>query len=1212
MQTQSPDSPEVRMMPTKGDQDFDTSIDAEEVKEEPGGERTQRQRPDSPQPSSVSIKSEGSKALSGTYNFNCIQEQRPDSLNTSCVSMTSDRSKALSVDFKGESPSTESPQDQRPDPPNSSCVSMTSDRSRGLFTNFKGESPSTERGQQESFGVPSDESTQQHQTDPDSIFKLLDENLDIFKNKLGRIWRVLSPDNPASERQSEEIIDGEDEEQSSEIRDAFLKITEHLLRNNKQEALANRLQSLTAGGVCQGKLKSHLRNKFKFMFEGVATAGKPTLLKDIFTELFLTEGGTGEVNDEHEVIQIETTSRKAHRPETAFKLEDIFIALPGENKPIRTVMTKGVAGIGKTVLTKKFTLDWAENKTNKDILFTFPFTFRELNVLKEKKLSLVDLVYLFFPETKEAEISVFKGPQVVFIFDGLDECRLPLDFSNSEILTDVTESASVGVLLTNLIKGNLLPSARIWITTRPAAANHIPSSCVDRVTEVRGFTDEQKEDYFKKRFNDEESKVFSHIRKSPSLSIMCHIPVFCWIIATALEDVLKFRDHLMPNTLTEMYIHFLVVQSKRENVKYKGGDETDPLWTQDSRKMIETLAKLAFEQLQKGNLIFYESDLEQCGIDIKTFSEYSGLFTQILREERGLYQEKVFCFIHLTVQEFLAALHVHLTFTNHGVLLLSKQTWCLWSIFSGENKEPTHFYQSAIDLALESVNGHLDLFLRFLLGLSLETNQQHIRGLLTRMEDSSQKTNETKEKTIQYIKKKMMNKNLCAEKSINLLHCLNELEDSSLVEEIQQSLKSGRLSADKLSPAQWSALVFILLSSKEDLEVFDLKKFSDSETALLRLLPVIKASRKALLGGCKLSKRSCEALSSVLSSPSSDLTELDLSYNNLQDEGVELLFKGLRSQHCKLKSLRLNDCKLSKMICKALAPVLTLDSSSLTELDLSNNNLQDAGVEFLSEVLKSPKCKLETLSLSGCLITEVGCASLARALESTSKLRELDLSYNHPGEKGKQHLSALRENENCRLEALRLALCGPCRLKPDLQKYACQLQLDANTVNKYLKLSDNNRTVAHVQEEQSHPDHPDRFEHWYQLLCQPELTGRCYWEVDWEERVVVAVTHRGIERSTHGNECVFGWNDHSWSMICHNGGYVFRHANKEEKISLPLVSKRVAVYVDIPAGILCFYEVTSDSLTHLKTFSTKFNGPLHPGFGPWSLKSSVSLCPLSN
>ncbi|XP_045891000.1 NLR family CARD domain-containing protein 3-like, partial [Micropterus dolomieu] len=156
-------------------------------------------------------------------------------------------------------------------------------------------------------------------------------------------------------------------------------------------------------------------------------------------------------------------------------------------------MTKGVAGIGKTVLTQKFTLDWAEDKANQDIQFTFPFTFRELNVLKEKKYSLVELVHHFFPETKEAGICSFEEFQVVFIFDGLDECRLPLDFHNNEVLTDVTESTSVDVLLTNLIRGNLLPSARLWITTRPAAANQIPPECVDMVTEVRGFTDPQKE-----------------------------------------------------------------------------------------------------------------------------------------------------------------------------------------------------------------------------------------------------------------------------------------------------------------------------------------------------------------------------------------------------------------------------------------------------------------------------------------------------------------------------------------------------------------------------------------------------------------------------------------------------------------------------------------------------------------------------------------------
>ncbi|CAI5669642.1 unnamed protein product [Oreochromis niloticus] len=524
--------------------------------------------------------------------------------------------------------------------------------------------------------------------------------------------------------------------------------------------------------------------------------------------------------------------------------EDIFKDTPERQDLIRTVLTKGVAGIGKTVLTQKYTLDWAEDKANQDIQFIFPFTFRELNVLKEEKFSLVELVHHFFTETKQAGICSFEDFQVVFIFDGLDECRLPLDFHKTTILTDPRKSTSVDVLLINLIRGKLLPSARLWITTRPAAANQIPPDCVGMVTEVRGFTDPQKEEYFRKRFRDEEqaSRIISHIKTSRSLHIMCHIPVFCWITATVLEDVLETREGgQLPKTLTEMYIHFLVVQAKVKKVKYDRGAETDPHWSPESRKMIESLGKLAFDQLQKGNLIFYESDLTECGIDIRAASVYSGVFTQIFKEERGLYQDKVFCFIHLSVQEFLAALHVHLTFINSGLNLLEEEQRIsmLSKLISKPNLQSLH--QSAVNKALQSPNGHLDLFLRFLLGLSLQTNQTLLRGLLTQTGSSSQ----TNQETVQYIKKKL-SKNLSAEKSINLFHCLNELNDCSLVEEIQQSLRSGSLSTDKLSPAQWSALVFILLSSEKDLDVFDLKKYSASEEALLRLLPVVKASNKAL------------------------------------------------------------------------------------------------------------------------------------------------------------------------------------------------------------------------------------------------------------------------------------------------------------------------------------------------------------------------------
>ncbi|XP_048012740.1 NACHT, LRR and PYD domains-containing protein 3-like isoform X1 [Megalobrama amblycephala] len=1010
--------------------------------------------------------------------------------------------------------------------------------------------------------------------------------------------------------------------------------------------------------------KTSMKKKYESLFEGIKLRKNQTLVNRIYTQLYIIEGESEGVNEEHEVLQMEKTPKTQDTP---IYCNDIFKLLHEpeceEKYQIKTVLTKGIAGIGKTVSVQKFILDWAEGKANQDVDFMFVLPFRELNLIKDHQYSLHRLLLDFHPELKDVDSKMYEECKVVFIFDGLDESRITLMISDKQKVCDVNESSSVGVLMSNLIRRDLLPSALIWITSRPAAAKQIPSKYINHLTEIKGFSEPQKEEYFRKRISDEHqaSRIISHIRRSRSLDIMCRIPVFCWISATVLQNLLKQDDTAeIPQTLTEMYIHFLLTQINMRNQKY---DEKDPeKILKPNRDVIVKFAELAFKQLMKGNVMFYEEDLIESGIDVTDASVYSGICTEIFKEESVIHQRKVYCFIHLSFQEFLAAFFVfysHVDKNKKSVKLFLKEGYQQYRQENSLNE----LLKAAVDKSLQSENGHLDLFLRFLLGISLESKQRLLQDLLPHTVNSS----ETIKRITQYIKDKIKGVNhLSADRSINLFLCLLEIKDQTLCIDIQEFVKSENHSVNQLSPSHCSTIAYMLQISEEVLNEFDLKKYNTTDEGRKRLIPAVLNCRKALLAECDLTGQFCKSLFSSLQSSNSlreldmshndlrklnvkllsdglksshcqlnilrfsccnltgqfckslssslqslnTLRELDLSHNYLHESGVKLLSDGLKNSQCQLNILRLAYCSLTGECCESLSSSLQSSNSSLRELDLSKNDLQDSGVKLLCDGLKSSHCQLNILRLSGCMMTEEGCCYLASALSSNpSHLRELDLSYNYPG----QSLVKLLSDPNYRLDKLNVDHGGEFMITTGLQKYARNLTLDLNTAHARLTLSEDNRKVTLVTENHPYPDHPERFDDIPQILCRESLSGRCYWEAELSGFAAnISVTYKGINRKEKSKDCMFGYNEKSWSLNCFDNSVNVCHGNKIRVISAQLNrSKRVGVYLDWSAGTLSFYNVSDmHKLTHLHTFKTTFTDPVYAGFGvDWG--STVSLCEIN-
>ncbi|XP_071323291.1 protein NLRC3-like isoform X6 [Trachinotus anak] len=895
-------------------------------------------RAESPGPSCLSVKSHRSKReppdlspepgpsdsqLTEVLKMSdCVEEEedRAESPGPSCLSVKSHWSKGRPPVFSPE-PGPSDSQDQnhrlRAESPGSSCLSMKSDRSKHDPPDLSPEpGPSDSQGRKRS-GVSVEEQL--------SCCALCQDVLkDPVSTSCGH-WFC---------RQCFTSY----WDQSGSLGDPSCPQCGQRPRTRTRLQTASQSSTVQTDSGLQEVLDQHkisLRSRCERVTEGSDGTGSGTLLNRIYTKLYITEGQSEEVNTQHEVRQLETASKMKTLHDAPIKCHDIFKALPDQQRPIRVVLTNGVAGVGKTFSVQKFSLDWAEGLENQDVSLLVLLSFRELNLIREQQYSLLRLLHVFHPTLQKVTAEQLAVCKVVFILDGLDESRLSLDFTNREVVSDVTQTSSVNLLLTNLIQGNLLPSALVWITSRPAAANQIPPTCVDRVTEVRGFTDAQKEEYFRRRSSDEElsSRTISHIKKSRSLHIMCQVPVFCWITATVLEHMLTTEQRgELPQTLTDLFSHFLLVQTKRKKLKYDEGHETSPQELMDAdREVLLKLGGLAFEHLEKGNIMFYQEDLEQCGLDVTEASVYSGLCTEIFKRESVIFQKTVYCFVHLSIQEFLAAVYMFHCYTNRSTEVLENflgQNWnndswdtnrntevLDWnyynkysddddSFFSENNDDDDsdvfleNFLRAAMEKSLRNKNGHLDLFVRFLHGLSLESNQRFLGGLLGQRKNRSK----TIQRAINNLKE-MNSDKFSPDRSINIFHCLMEMKDHSVHQEIQEFLRSETRSEQKLSEIHCSALAYMLQMSEEVLGELDLSKYKTSVEGRWRLIPAVRNCRKARLVLCQLSETHCEVVSSALKSNPSHLRHLDLSHNDLEDSAVKQLCAGLESPNCRLETL---------------------------------------------------------------------------------------------------------------------------------------------------------------------------------------------------------------------------------------------------------------------------------------------------------------------
>ncbi|XP_051777726.1 NACHT, LRR and PYD domains-containing protein 3-like isoform X2 [Erpetoichthys calabaricus] len=676
--------------------------------------------------------------------------------------------------------------------------------------------------------------------------------------------------------------------------------------------------------------------------------------------------------------------------------EQLFRRSAGSETHPHIVVVSGVAGIGKTTMVQKIMFDWARGTQYQRFAFVFLFKFRELNLLDtetEPQMPLTRLIvrhYKYLNNPKLREI-LQKPKSLLFIFDGLDEYKHKLDFTQERLCSNPEEDYfPVRILFTSLVRRTLMDGCTVLITSRPTALEALNMARVDRFAEILGFFPEQRLMYFKKFFGDADQgfEAFQYVEENAILYTMCFNPSYCWIICSVLMSHFMTPEEergAAPRTVTELFVmffHNILTNHKRE--------------AENLQDFLVKLGKMAYHGVVNRTLVFYENqEMSTFGLQPVLSSPFlSGFLKEILQRESTL-EHTTYTFFHLTIQEFMAAC-------------------CFYLDPSGGVEEMLVKLESCKD-------GRFEILTRFLVGLAKPSVFKTLGGVMGEFK------RKTAKRILEWVKQKAEQALWGGDKTEALRVCqwLYETQNKKIIRDaIGKDLKMD-FSETTLSPLVCAVLGSII-SCCGEVEELNLFKTQLTPECIRRLALGLICCRQVNLDTCCLTSTCCSALSSALSSPHSQLTELDLCFNrNLGNSGLDQLCEGLRSENCKLEKLNLSVCGLTSRCCSALSSALSSPHSRLTELDMSSNNMEDSGVDQLCEGLRSENCKLEKLHLSRCGLTSRCCSALSSALSAPHlRLTKLNMNRNNMEDSGLDQLCEGLRSENCKLEKLGLYQCG--------------------------------------------------------------------------------------------------------------------------------------------------------------------------------------------